>query len=428
MVIPVSARRLGLAALLFAMLPAAPAARAATPNAAAAATGCDIGPITNFLAADATQPGVISLVFFGARGAPVEFYECVRGSTLTPLGRIASSPDEGGTLRDATTWDCDRPSRDFRARAVLPDGTPVAGAYAVRTGSCASRFELRVPRRVAPGAVGRIRIVDRWGLGDVRPMLCVAPPRGDRRCHTVGLQRAVALRTRRFRASSDGRWRIELRIGAHRLRRAVTVGRGPATPPPPVLLATGDSTMQGIDNFLADELGDDATVRSDVRPGTGISKSDWSAIARAQVRRDRPRVTVVSLGVNEGYDLPALAPGAVVACCGEPWIAAYAGRVRTMMRGYERRGRGRVVWLTLPLPRSGSRATMTAAVNGAIVRAGAGMAGVTVLRMDRLFSPGGYTETIRWRGRDVPVRTADGIHLNVSGTAIAAKVIVGALR
>jgi hypothetical protein len=198
--------------------------------------------------------------------------------------------------------------------------------------------------------------------------------------------------------------------------------------PPPVLLATGDSTIQGIDNFLADELGDGATVRSDVRAGTGVSKSDWLAIARAQVTRHRPAATVVSLGVNEGYDLPAPSGGGVVACCGEPWIAAYAGRLRTMMRGYVRRGRGRVIWLTLPLPRSGPRTTMTTAVNSAIVRAGSGMAGVTVLRMDRLFSPTGFTETIRWRGRDVDVRTADGIHLNVSGTAIAAQVIAAVLR
>ena len=298
----------------------------------------------------------------------------------------------------------------------------------MRTGSCAGRFELRVPRRVRPGAVGRVRIIDRWGLGDVKPMLCVAPPRGDRRCQRVGLQPAVTRRTRRFRASARGRWKVELRIGSHRLRRAVTVGRGPAVAPPPVLLATGDSTMQGIDNFLADELGDDATVRSDVRPGTGVSKSDWLAIARAQVTRHRPAATVVSLGVNEGYDLPAPTGSGVVACCGEPWIAAYAARVRTMMRGYLRRGRGRVIWLTLPLPRSGKRTAMTTAVNSAIVRAGSGMAGVTVLRMDVLFSPTGFTETIRWRGRDVAVRTADGIHLNVSGTAIAAQVIAATLR
>ena len=175
MVISVPARCCALAVLLAMLLAAPSAAHAAAP----AASGCDVGPITNFLAADATQPGVISLVFFGARGAPVEFFECVDGR-LVRLGALASSPDEGGTLRDATTWDCERPSRDFRARAVLPDGTHVAGAYAVRTGSCASRFEIRVARRVAPGRVGRVRIVDRWGIGGVSPLICISPPRGDR--------------------------------------------------------------------------------------------------------------------------------------------------------------------------------------------------------------------------------------------------------
>ena len=95
----------------------------------------------------------------------------------------------------------------------------------------------------------------------------------------------MTIATRRFRARRcDGRWRIELRVEEHRVRRTVTVG-GEAPPPSRrrSSLATGDSTMQGVDNFLADELGDAATVRSDIRVGTGISKSDWQAIAEAQV-------------------------------------------------------------------------------------------------------------------------------------------------
>ncbi|MEA2139272.1 MAG: uncharacterized protein QOG56_2422 [Solirubrobacteraceae bacterium] len=419
---PIAAAPRLLLALLAGLLLAAPAPASA---AATSTAGCDVGPITNFLAADATQPGVISLVFFGAQGARVEFFECV-DRRLVALGELASSPDEGGVLHDAAPWDCDRPSRDFRARAVLPDGTRVAGAYAVRTGSCASRFEIRVPRRVAAGAIGRVRIVDRWGLGGIAPLMCISPPHGDRVCRHARLARAVALATRRFRARASGRWLVELRVGAHRLHRTVTVGAGRASAPPPVLLATGDSTMQGIDSFLADELEDAATVRSDVRPGTGISKSDWQAIADAQVARYRPRVTVVSLGVNEGFDLPTAA--GAVACCGEPWIAAYAARVRAMMRRYLRHGRGRVIWMTLPLPRADARTVLTDAVNAAIVRAGTGLAGVTVPRMDLVFSPFGFTEAIRYRGRDVRVRTADGIHLNVSGTAIAAKIVADRLR
>ena len=109
--------------------------------------------------------------------------------------------------------------------------------------------------------------------------------------------RRQALHGRRLQARGDdphaplprqveGRYRIELRVEDHKVKRTVTAGGGEAAKPPPVVVATGDSTMQGVDNFLADELGDDATVRSDIRIGTGISKpdSDWQAIAKSQVK------------------------------------------------------------------------------------------------------------------------------------------------
>jgi lysophospholipase L1-like esterase len=419
-------RSCALAALLAALcvVPARAQAPALPPL---PATGCDVGPMTNFLAADVTKPGVIDLIFFGAQGASVEFFECVE-NTLRPLGTLPPGPPDLGTqLLEATTWDCARPSRSFVARTIGPDGAVVAGAYNVRTGSCASRFDVRVPRRVAAGRVARVRIVDTWGIGDYRPHLCIAPPRGDKLCTVVGFKKAVTIRTRRFRAALEGRYEIELRVAKHRVRRTVTVGGGEAPKPPPVILATGDSTMQGVDNFLADELGDDGTVRSDIRIGTGISKSDWQDIARAQVKRLKPRFTVMSLGVNEGF---AMTPpgGAPVECCGEPWVAEYVRRVRAMMATYRRKGEGRVLWLTLPLPRGGPKTETIIAVNAAVVRAGQGMKGVRVLRMDSLFTPNGFAEVIRYRGRYIRVRAADGIHLNVSGTAIAAKVIAAAIR
>jgi hypothetical protein len=418
-------RCLALAALVVALL-ATPARAQAQGLPPLPATGCNVGPITNFLAADATRPGVINLIFFGAQGTSVEFFECVEGK-LRPLGTLAGPADQGTELLEATTWDCARASRSFVARALLPDGTLVAGAYAVRTGSCATRFELRVPRRAAEGRVARVRVVDRWGIGDFKPRLCIAPPRGDKVCSVVGFKKAVTIRTRRFRARMAGRWRIELRVDRHRVRRTVTVGGGAAPKPPPVVLTTGDSTMQGIDNFLADELGDAGTVRSDIRVGTGISKSDWLEMARAQVGRFKPRFTVMSLGVNEGFDMTTLG-GANVVCCDEPWLAEYVRRLRAMMATYRRKGEGRVLWLTLPLPRGGPLTGTITAVNGAIVRAAAGMKHVSVLRMDSLFTPAGYADVIRYRGRYIRVRTADGIHLNVSGTAIAASVIAAAIK
>ena len=418
-------RSFALAALLLAVL-SAPARAQAPALPPQPATGCAVGPITNFLAADATQAGVIDLIFFGAQGASVKFFECI-DNTLRPLGTIAGPAGQGTKLLEAATWDCARPSRSFVAGAMLPDGRLVTGAYAVRTGSCATRFELRVPRRAAEGKVARVRVVDRWGIGDFRPRLCIAPPRGDRVCSVIGFKKAVTIRTRRFRARMDGGWRIELRVGKHRVRRTVTVGGGRTAKAPPVVLATGDSTMQGVDNFLADELGDAAGVRSDIRVGTGISKSNWRATARAQVKRYKPRFTVMSLGVNEGFAM-ATPAGARAECCDATWLAEYERRVRSMMATYRRKGAGRVLWLTLPLPRGGPLAETITAVNGAIVRAGKGMKGVSVLRMDSLFTPHGFAEVIRYRGRYIRVRTADGIHLNVSGTAIAARVIAAAIE
>jgi hypothetical protein len=122
----------------------------------------------------------------------------------------------------------------------------------------------------------------------------------------------------------------------------------------------------------------------------------------------------------------AVTDGARVSCCGEPWATEYARRARLTMQAYARSGR--VLWLTLPLPRDDRRREITSTVNRAIVEAAAGVARVRVLRMDVVFTPDGYREVIRYRGRDVDVRDVDGVHLNVAGTAIAAKIVADELR
>lgn len=378
-----------------------------------------------FFAADTTQAGVISLFYFGAEGAPVVFYERV-GDKLQRLGTRTAPPGERTATTNAVAWRCARLVRRFEATATLPDGTRTKGAYSVRTPSCATRLSLGVPRRVAKGKTGRIRVVDRWDNGGVSPTLCITAPNAKRDCQTVRLRRAVSVATRRFRATRSGRWQVELRIRGHRVRRSVAVGSGTSSAPPPTVLATGDSTMQGIDSFLADELGDRATVRSDLRPSTAFSKpgGPWANLPQVQTRRLKQSVTVVSIGANEGF--PLTTPAEVSQeCCGVPWIAEYSRRVRRSMRSYRREGRGRVLWLTLPVPRG--RRDITDAVNFAIVKAAEGLEDVTVLRMDQLFSPNGFSEVIRYRGRNVRVREADGIHLNIAGTAIAANVVAAAL-
>jgi hypothetical protein len=424
-----SARRLALGAL---------AAAACTTAAHGAAPGpppvdpCATPTDSNYIVADATSPGVIDLIFYNAQGARVVFFECV-GDRLKRLGaKRADDPSLPITkLAAATTWSCETLARRFAAVAVLPDGKIAFGSYSVRTPSCASRFRLDAPSHVKPGARARVRVVDRWGIGGIRPQLCIDPARGDTRCRMIDFPKAVTVASRRFRAEARGRLRVELRILRERIATTVSVGGegGGRRNAIPTVYAAGDSTMQGVDSFLADELGSSMYVRSDSRPGSGISRGVyWKFHALSQTKRLRQRATVFSVGAaSDGLPIPT-ALGVLQTCCGAAWIQEYANRTREIMKTFLRGGRARVVWMTPPEPRYPPRAEITHAINVAVERAAVGLKGVKVLRIDLMFSPDGYRDVIRYRGRDVRVRESDGVHLNVAGTAIAAKAVAEAIR
>lgn len=386
---------------------------------------CSVQAETNHLVADATHAGVISLYFHDAQGRRVVFWECV-GDRLVRLGARKSAVSLPTVLEDALSWSCDRLERRFVAAARMADGSSALGTYSVRTPSCARRLRLDVPSHVAVGKIARVRVVDLWGIGAISPRLCVTPAHGKRVCETVALRRAVTVATRRYRASARGRWQVGLHVDDQRLHDAFQVGGpgGARKTAPLKILATGDSMMQGVDSFLSDELGDSAEVHSDVLPGSQISRGDfWAKHASAQTRRLHQDVTVISTGgASDGLALPNH-NGELQHCCGEPWQHQYTRRIRKMMRTYLQHGHSRVVWLTLPAPRYPPRKLIADAVNSSILTAAQGLEGVTVVRLDLLFTPNGYREYIHYRGHDIDVREPDGVHLNISGTAIAAKTI-----
>ena len=97
--------------------------------------------------------------------------------------------------------------------------------------------------------------------------------------------------------------------------------------------------------------------------------------------------------------------------------------MRATMLTYARRGRARVFALTIAAPRDPKRAVVTSTVNAALVRAAEGLAAVSVLRMDVLFSPQGLRGTMPYEGKEVDVREPAGTHLKVAGTRIAARVV-----
>jgi uncharacterized protein len=207
-------------------------------------------------------------------------------------------------------------------------------------------------------------------------------------------------------------------------------------PPPPkplkTVLVTGDSMSQPLDAEVARSLTPKGIkVVRDAHVGTGISDTsivDWGKLSLSQVAKDAPGAVVMFMGANEGF--PMKVAGRSVKCCGPDWAAEYAYRARRMMDTYRRAGAARVYWLLLPTYRSAARNAIARVVNAAIyAAAGPYRAQVRILDMGAIFTPGGrYRDAMPVGGREQIVRQADGVHLNNTGSRVAADDVIRALR
>ena len=362
----------------------------------ALASGQD-APIT--LEAGSSERGFIRLTLHSPPGTPVVIDE-VGGPRVTRLTPHAATT----ILRRAADWRCDE------AR--------------VRTPSCAHRLALVAPARAHTGREVRMRLVDRWGVGNFAARVCIEPPGGPPHCRRVRLRQGQRSRHSSFHVPRPGGWRVTARTGWGEAGRGVRVA-----PPGGSLkvLATGDSMVQRLDASLARRLRPlGVRVRSDAHPATGISKPspvDWLETARRQAG-SLPDVVVMFIGAGDTFPLSG------ASCCREPWVAEYARRARSMMGAYARGGRARVYWLLLPTPREGFVRRSFPAINRALRRAAASARrDVRIVDLVDVFSPGGrYRKWIRRGDREVGVRQADGIHLSDEGAAIAAGVVVRILR
>lgn len=371
------------------------------------------------IAAARTDPGWFGVAVRGRPGTTVTIREQVGGATI-PLTRIRL---RGATaLRShASRWRCARLVRRLVASAPGEAGGTDTASAEVRTPSCRRRLTLALsPARPRPGQIVTVRVLDRWRIGAITVRVCAGRPR---RCERTAVRRGHRSAAERVRALRPGLWTFELSTRWHqRLRKRVRVlSRRPVR-----VLATGDSMIQLVDFALARKLSGSGRVHSDAHISTGLSKSflfDWQAQARRQAR-SHPDVTIMFIGANDGFSFGR------VACCGKGWVRGYAARVRRMLRAYVRGGRGQAYWLTLPAPRDRARAHIYRAVNAAIRLAARSFGeDVRVVDTGPTFTPGGrFRAAIRRGGHRVTVRQQDGVHLNATGAALAAGLVIRSLR
>ncbi len=212
---------------------------------------------------------------------------------------------------------------------------------------------------------------------------------------------------------------------------------GPAAPaeraPLESLLVTGDSLSTPLDIELARKLADtDVEVIRDPHLATGISNTalvDWGQLSTAQVAEHHPQAVVVFIGANEGYPMPSPTGGGQVSCCGAEWESIFSSRVSQMMSTYTQGGEAHVYWLTVPTPRDPDRARIEQTVNEAIKRAASSYEGeVRVIDTVPVFTPGEhYRDAMDVDGSEQIVRESDGIHLNETGSSLAADVVLDAI-
>jgi len=198
------------------------------------------------------------------------------------------------------------------------------------------------------------------------------------------------------------------------------------------LLVTGDSLSTPLDLEMARRLAPDGVdVIRDPHLATGVSKSDvvdWGKLSASQVAEHHPDAVIVFIGANEGLPMPG-PDGKDVSCCGPDWAAIWANRARQMMDNYRQGGAAKVYWLTVPTARDPARKPIVDAVDAAIVAAATPLrTQVRVLDTVPIFTPGDrYRDSMDVNGQQTIVRESDGIHLNETGSSVAANNVLRAV-
>ena len=386
----------------------------------AAAPGGEAGKLT--LTASTATVGCIQLTVRGASAPSVAIAELpAAASEAVPLATLESH--EGtASLPTGLPWLCDRPARSFQVTEMLADGSQQSASISVTTPSCGSRLAAHLlPQRLHRDYPATVAVSDRWGLGGLRVHACLG---AERSCSAVTLEAGRGDTLVRVRPTASGNSTLVLSDPYQKLRLTLHVRSSR-----PVLLATGDSEMQVLDDDLASDLSGPggASVTGDARQSTAISSPfffNWPAHAFGQVADHHPDIVAMFLGGNEGFRLGS------AECCGADWSREYATRVAGMIRAYRQGGAAVVYWFLIPTPSKEPFVKVVRAVNRGIEIAAAQFPeGVHVFDLRPTFSPGGrYIDSLTLDGQTITVHEPDGFHLSESADRFVARMFIARLR
>jgi hypothetical protein len=194
------------------------------------------------------------------------------------------------------------------------------------------------------------------------------------------------------------------------------------------LLLLGDSMMRiGIGPALKESLAAalDPPILLHAKSATGLSRPDafdWTGELAKLLSQSRFALAVVSLGSNDGQDMP-LAKRQVARFGTPEWRALYGARLDGFLAQLCA-GVDRVVWLGLPPMRNAKLNARVTELNGVIEAATTkpgGCASFVPIASALADAHGRYTPFLKVQKRRVKIRENDGVHITASGGRIVAQ-------
>lgn len=214
------------------------------------------------------------------------------------------------------------------------------------------------------------------------------------------------------------------------LASPVPPGRLPPPPPgpigPPIYFA-GDSTAAGPEWAWWAYHENRTTTRtlSEYQVGSGLlvqSYFDWPKHLLAVAAARRPKLVIWMGSANDGQ---AVIVNGRVAAVGSPaWDVRYADIVGTTMQGLVQEG-CKVLWIGEPAMESPSLNHAMHVIDSIYAREARSHPGVVFFNPGSVLNgpKGAYTGSLVIKGRLVPVRLADGVHLDEAGSVLVANAI-----
>jgi lysophospholipase L1-like esterase len=379
------------------------------------------------ISASAAHVGCIELYVSGASSGPVTLTETTpRTPVGGPLG-VVTPVDGRATLPQGLEWRCEPTTRSFQAAEMVTDGTEMTEQTAttsVQTPDCASRFTVTFPTtRLHRGYPLTLTLRDRWGQGGLIVHACESGTPA-RACPAARLKPSGGATAFPVLLRHGGHPEVEIFDAFQRVRQRLNVSDSR-----PLLLATGDSEMQVLDDILGSDLSGTggATVVGDAHQSTAISSPfffNWPAHGVSQVDSVHPDIVAMFLGGNEGFRLGD------AECCSAAWSREYAARVAGMIREYRQNGAAVVYWFLIPTPAHEPFVRVVRAVNAGIIRAVSEFpSGVHVFDLRPIFSPGErYIDSLTYEGQTITAHEPDGFHLSAEADQIVARLFIRRLR